>query len=303
MAQDAVALGDLGDLAAPRLAQGRGRRVVHVGHAVEDAGALVAAGRAEVPGIEAVAVEGKRPQLEPEEPRQVLDAGIGQRLDHQGVAGPGQRPQRDGQRLLGAAGHDHALRVGGEAAPADPARQHLAVARLALAEAVVEQAFQVALAAHLGQGAPQGRAQRDLDRLVAAEVDRAVRCALCRAVRRAPGRRRHGQAAHEGAAAHLADHQALGLGQRVGAVDRADRDLEAFGQNAHGRQALAGLEPALADVLGQALRDGAVERAASFRQVRLPDCFHNNNSVDSGRYGDISIIQGTQTQIVLVTIS
>jgi hypothetical protein len=189
----------------------------------------------------------------------------GQRLDHQGVAGPGQGAERDGQRLLGAAGDDQVLGPGGQAAGADPARQDLPVARLALAEAIVQHALQVRFAGHLGQGALQDRAQLHADRLVAAEIHRAV-----------------------GAPVH-----------------RAQGDLQALGQVAHGRQARPGRQALGADVLGERRGDRPVERRGPRairtipgRKIGEPNCFHNNVSLDRGRMGDFSM-RGCKTQEVL----
>ena len=75
-------------------------------------------------------------------------------------------------------------------------------------------------------------------------------------------RRRHtSRMPHIGSATHLACDQAAPLGLRIGAADRADRDVQFPGEIALCRQLRAGGEPADPHILCQGLGDGAIARS------------------------------------------
>ena len=127
-----VPAGERHDRLAPRQRHGGGGRVVHGRIDDQQARAGGPPGRVEGVRQHAFVVQSETMQADPAALGDVADAGIGQSLGQHGVAGPGERGERDHDRLMRAAGDDRALRRCIEPDPGDPARGGRAMLRKAL---------------------------------------------------------------------------------------------------------------------------------------------------------------------------
>ena len=254
--------------------RGACRWVVRVGHAEQEPRARGFAGRLEGVRIETFVVDPDGQQLEAEQPREVLEARIGQRLDHHRVARSRQRADRHRERLLRAGGQDDAFGIGGDPASPGPLRENLAVMRVALGRTVVEQDARVGLALDVGEHAAQGTGEFDRGRAVKAEVDLGI-----------PGRRRwRGNRARsfgdETAAPDVHDDRSAPFGKTIGAVDRTRGDAQRLGEIAHRRQPRAGRQAVGPPVGFNGVGDLAVDRPGVVRDRRMPHCYENNIVID-----------------------
>jgi hypothetical protein len=234
-----------------------------------------------------------QPQLEQRGDR--LDAVVGQLLGQHHVARPGER--RHGQQhavLRPCRDHDLVGR-GGESRLAHPERPGGTVFGPAQAHVVGQEAPELTVRADLRDGLGHEPLVRVAGRQVEGQVDEA-------AFRLVLGRQGHVDRhplAHEGAAADLARDQAAALRLAIGAGHGTHRDAEPPGQVPVGRQALAGRQTALADVLGQGLGDRDVTRAAVPLEGGLPSCHGDNVAVDGDNVQGLSLLPYIQSNITV----
>ena len=234
-------------------------------------------------------------QADPAALGDVADAGIGQSLGQHGVAGPGERGERDHDRLMRAAGDDRALRRCIEPDPGDPARGGRAMLRKALLGRIrPEVGGRARMGRDLGETLGNERAVASVRRAIDRELDQ-VAGAVAHRVEAA---RQGSRAPHESAAPDLAGHQAAFGGQRIGTADRADGHTQAISKIALRRQARALRQAPVGDFLGQRVDQRAIARAWPGGKIGCPHCHGDNIIIDSRNesrlFRIVAVQQGVQ---------
>ncbi len=172
--------------------------------------------------------------------------------------------------MLAAVADDDGAGIVGQPEPRQPAGRRLAVAQHAGGRLVSQQVFEGGPASDLAQRFAQHRLAVAHSRQVEAQIDEL-------------GRRRgfldheasrfgfpRLQVHDEGAAAHLAHHQAALGGLGIGPGDRADGDAQLEGEVAVGRKLLSRLQFAARDVARDCIANGRVERSLPGLDIRVP---------------------------------
>ncbi len=240
-------------LPAAVLRHGRRRRVVQGRLQVQRRQRCPAVGRGHGVGKDAVRVPGERDQDDAEPRRDLLDQGIGQRVDAHAAAGPDQRRQGSGDGLPGVAGEQDPAGGGAPSGRRQQGGGGLARGRCARGGHGP---------GHVGEhvGAQQrcqaGRDELRLSvrrRVVEFQIDPrgAGRLGQCPA-----GRHRRGP--HEGAAADLSDDQSAPDEFGVDAAGRGRRDPPPACEDPLRGQASARCEPPAEDVGGDPVGDPLV---------------------------------------------
>ena len=258
--------GDLQDVGPSLQRHGRGGRILDVGGAVDQPGAALAQHPVQPVGAHALCVHRHPGQHQPELGRERADAGIGELLGDQRVAGLQHRAHHRHQRALRARREQHLVHRSPAEQRMQPLDAGLAFLQRADGQAVRHQHADILLAQQtvhpVGEHALQrrfGRHRRQVHR----QVDH--RLAIVAPARCA------GAGAHEAAAAHRGVQQAATLGLGEGAGDGGQVDAEPGGQRPLRRQSGALAQLAGADRVFQHLDDRQIERPVMVSQPLPPE--------------------------------
>ena len=257
--------GDLRNLPAPLVGHEGRRRILKRRNAVErrrvaGAAAPRRATSGTMPSRSSATVRSRKMQMAGE----VGDPGVSELFDENLVAGLRQRHQRQQNCVLAAAGDDDAIDRRIETGPADPRRSR---------GAIVPGPGMMLIPEYPRAGRSRNRRGKTIGELLHIRkrhqrVDGEIEHSLLGPFDL------HRAGPDERAAPHLAAQQAAALRFDVRARHGRQRDAELACEDALGRQAAAGLQPAGFDLAADRVGNGLIDRAASLppRRAALLSC-------------------------------